>query len=240
MNIKKVIFDLDNTLIDTERIKISLDGFVMGLYGISRDQAEEIYKSARNDRGHVVFNRETYREALQNELNRRKIEYHDGDIERFFDKVNWKNFLLPGAIEILEYCQTKNIEIMLISLGNINWQLEKIRNVGLDHYFNIKSENLILTSREGEGKINALRRVLGEKNKSGEGVVIVNDKPDETYAILREFNSIIALLRRETKDERYRPEIFAGIQDEFSGRIYVGDDLAYLTGAIDQLIQKSI
>lgn len=240
MKIKKIIFDLDNTLIDTERIKISLDGFVMGLYGISRDQAEEIYKSARNDRGHVVFNRETYREILQNELNRKEIEYHDGDVERFFDKVNWKNFLLPGAIEILEYCQNKNMEIMLISLGNINWQLEKIRNVGLDYYFNMKLGNLILTSQEGEGKINALKRVLGENNKNGEGVVIVNDKPDETYVILREFSSIVALLRRETKDERYRPEIFTGMQDEFNGRIFVGDNLTYLTLALDQLIQKLI
>jgi len=236
--VKAIIFDLDNTLIDTERIKIALDSFAIGLYGFTRHEAEEIYKSARNNKGRVVFNRDTYREALQNALARKEVSYHDGDIERFFDKVNWKNFLLPGAIELIEYCQSSGIAIILISLGNIDWQLEKVRNVGLDQYFNSAKGNIILTSQEGEGKIEALKRVLSEDTKSGEGIVIVNDKPDETFKIMREFDGMIALLRQELKDDRYRPEIFVGMQDEFQGRIFVSDNLSDLTIDLDKLIQE--
>ena len=238
MKIQKVIFDLDNTLLDTEKFKIYIDSFLISDFGLSVEEAKEVYVAARDQSNKVVFSQELLKEKLKDKLFSLKREFDEGRFDQRLQSINWKAYLLPGAIDIVECCQQRGVGIALLSLGYSKWQLYKVENSGLGGYFNAVRGNLILTSQPGEGKVEALKKFLGQGCIDGDGIVVVNDKPDETFLIMQEFKKIIALLREEIKDDRYRGEIFDGIRDEFQNRIFVSDRLDVLQIELEKLLSR--
>ena len=49
MAIKAAIFDLDATLIDTERIKKDIIDFIVSGFGLNKKQALEVYKNSKTE-----------------------------------------------------------------------------------------------------------------------------------------------------------------------------------------------
>ena len=246
--IHTVIFDLDNTLIDTEAIKEVFKD-VAEEYGIPREEAWGAYLQAREDKqGNIKLTPETYTVELQEKFPDKGVELSGvyAMIDKRFKKP--EDLLLPGAQELLEMCKKEGLNMYLLSLGIEEWQREKIERADLYKYFNndqVQDEDdsesgegeIIFTERVDEGKLDVLRdRVL--EGGDGSGVVFFNDKPSKREAddILDAFSEIRILLRKDDRDRRYENgEWSSQVVDELKEAY--GERFDY-AGELPQLMEK--
>ncbi|MBU3715168.1 MAG: noncanonical pyrimidine nucleotidase, YjjG family [Ferruginibacter sp.] len=95
---------------------------------------------------------------------------------RFLELLPTKTELFPHAIEILHYLKEKKYTMHLITNGFEKTQWNKIRNAGMDHYFNqvITSEASNSVKPEKEIFEYALLKANAEKNES----IMIGDNLD--------------------------------------------------------------
>jgi len=214
------LFDLDNTLIDTEKNKEHIYNIAIQ-HGYDREVSKEIYKKARFDGQQNTISLERYLQVLQEYLIRDgKTHLPNIATEVAQAMKTDPELLLPGAEEFLKDCQVKKIRMILLSLGVPVWQEEKIQWSGLDKYFSKEKGEVVLTQLEGEGKIEAIKMLFGE-NFDGADVNLFNDKPDETRELLKVFPKMRACVRQEIADARYGEADFVDLQRDFADRIVI-------------------
>lgn len=221
------LFDLDNTLISTDRIKDRLYSLAER-HGYSAAEAKEIYAEARTIGTWNTISLARYAEVLQDHLQRDGKAYHtnlEEEVRTSLEHDN--NLLLPGVEKFLQNCLVKQVRKILLSLGATEWQQEKIRWSGLDKYFSAEHGEIVFTQLEGEGKIEAIKHIFGDEFE-GAGIVLFNDKPDETREILTAFPKMRAQVRRETKDYRYNEADFMRLREDFGDRLEVFEDWSLL------------
>ena len=63
-----------------------------------------------------------------------------------------------------------------------------------------------------------LKEKFGE-DFTGQGVVLFNDKPDETLELLRMFPALEVCIHNEHVDKKYKPEMYQSLQNDFAGRV---------------------
>ena len=142
--------------------------------------------------------------------------------------------LLDGARELLDSVQGA-YEMYLLSLGVESWQMKKFDLCKLETYFD--PEHIMFTPSVVAGKIGKLQEAFGE-NFDGEGIVLFNDKPDETANMLQAFPKLHALVRREVRDERYSEADFEKAHDEFGDRFVWRESLKDLSSVFDTQYQN--
>ena len=218
-----IIFDLDGTLIKTERLKDAFKQIAIDS-GCTSCEADEVYKSARTAKDkegteRLVFSREHFTKVLKEFLAQKNIEVDEIDFSRLESELS-EDILLPGAKELLEEAKKHGIKIILITLGEEVWQQEKLKASGLDKYFYFKDGkkegNVIITDNNEKvkgRKMEALRSNL-DKNITGEGVTFINDKPWETRDIAIEFPEMMCYAVPEHDDERYNLTKFDEAQSQ--------------------------
>lgn len=254
--ITTVVFDLDNTLIDTERIKNHLDR-ASTEQGLSREEAIVIYQSSRDQAGKVIFDLDIY---LRNLKERLKVIGREFNQEMYDEAIrlmqNDPELLLTGTRELLELSAEQGLRIVILSLGVRKWQEQKIGFSGLgrvigniEDRYKIKverkytaDENCLdrgmslgtlsggqdgATEEMATGKKRAMRDIMGS-SFSGMETVLFNDKPDETEELLRIFPHLQAYVRRAIGDVRYKEQDFALLAERFAGRVECSQSLLYL------------
>lgn len=225
MNIKAAIFDLDGTLINTEIIKDILFSFLSSC-GFDKESAYKIYKSARGKDGKSNFTLENLKKEIV--ANVENGEYPN----TVFSDENWNKMikslddlqdklLVEDAKEIISFLLSKKIPVFLLTLGSPEWQKKKIVLSGLDKILCEKNETLdeskkiICTSYEEteKGKIDEIDNILDSINNfDGDGVILFNDKPDETEKIINTYPKMRFFIRREVRDIRYIEKDFERLQ----------------------------
>lgn len=213
---KKIVFDLDNTLIDSEIVKDYLYDLSLA-YGYDLATAKDIYKTARNNsKGNLnLISFESYSDELKRRLLGEGKQF-DANISKKYLKGLKKmkdNILIPGATEILNYCKDREMDMYLLSLGVPDWQKFKIKFTGLNKYFS--KDKIILTQYEGEGKKESLKKMFGD-NFDGSGMVVVNDKPDETFELLNNFPKLSAYQIIFEKEKRYSEKDYEKLCKKFT------------------------
>lgn len=228
-----LLFDLDNTLISTERIKAHLYSIAVR-HGYDKNAARNIYKEARfNGKQNTICYRR-FLQVLKERLfadGKEFIPNVAAEVEEKLKKDS--DLLLPGAEKFLQECQGKKKRKILLSLGVAEWQDEKIKWSGLDKYFSREKGEIVFTQLEGEGKIEAIKILFGE-NFDGMGVTLFNDKPDETRDVLAVFPKMKACVRQEVVDKRYKKEDFAKLLKDFEGRLTIFDEWNSLIEGIEK------
>ena len=223
--VSSVVFDLDNTLINTEKIKEYFYEMAV-VHGYSLYIAKEIYVESRTKGGKVIMSFDQYIKVLRQWLARDGREFKDKEIEEIKGKIySGVDLLIPGAVELLDFCKNKGLKIYLLSLGVPTWQHDKFKMAGLDKYFDEGSE-VVYTDMVGEGKVEAIKRIFNQ-GLDGEEIVLFNDKPDETEYILSVIN-LRAFLRKDSKDDRYTEGDYVDLQSRYSDRLTWSDDLKVL------------
>jgi len=165
---RHLFFDLDHTLWDFEQnsantLRILYDEFQLSDRGIdSFEHFRSIYE------GHNERLWERYRKGfIRREVLRWKRMWHtlldfkigDEKLARamsdiYLNHLPNQGLLLPFAAEVLDYCREKNYQIHLITNGFETTQWQKMRQSGIDHYF-----NAVVTS-EGSNSLKPHREIF--------------------------------------------------------------------------------
>lgn len=159
------ILDLDYTLLDTASFKEALVSALVDC-GVSRKRLDETYSDIVSRPG-VTYD---YDPDLQLELLGDELKCGREEAARRIDDVVGRcgEFMYPGAVEFLKRLRERGIKLVLLTLGNPNWQKRKIRAAGIEGLF-----DAVLASGSPKSEL-----IAGLAPAEGK-LVVVNDNGDE-------------------------------------------------------------
>lgn len=161
----KVYVDFDRTLFDCDRF---LEDFyaIITKYNISK----ELFKECQNQSKRHGFNPYTILNDVEKKINFDKSVYLD--IDELIH--NTSNYLYSDTISFLEYLNSHNYTVIILTKGNRDFQREKIINAHIDKYYS----KLIVTMRhKGLLFLNYLQSVFIDDNpREIESLLIRNPK----------------------------------------------------------------
>ena len=166
-----VIFDLDYTLLDTKAFK---EGIVAAIsaHGPSIEEVREAQEGAmnRNPDGTGYYDPDLHIRLLLHRFVDKRIA--DDAREAIEDVIRHTDeYLYPGAADLLHRLHAKGIKLVLITFGNKQFQMRKVKQSGIDKMF-----DEVIATLEDKGKV--LHKFVGD-----EDVVVVNDNGVETMAM---------------------------------------------------------
>ncbi|MDD4901341.1 MAG: HAD hydrolase-like protein [Patescibacteria group bacterium] len=163
-----IIFDLDYTLLDTARFKKDL------AVVFDRENFSDDYQKYFKMQG-VNFNFAVYLSLLKkfdhlNAAREKELK------EKWLDfKKRSRDYLFPGAVNILKHLKQGGARLLLITFGDKEWQAEKVGCLGLDKYFDR------LSFKE---KDKSEDHLLSEIKNSQERILVVNDNAKEAEGMV--------------------------------------------------------
>jgi FMN phosphatase YigB (HAD superfamily) len=121
-----VLFDVDNTLLDNDRIQADLSDYLMHEHGsVARDRYWQIFEALREELGYVDYLGALERYRLE--------DLHDPRILRL---SNWlieypfADRLYPGALNAVRHAR-RSVPIVILSDGDAVFQPRKVDRAGL-------------------------------------------------------------------------------------------------------------
>ncbi len=221
-----VIFDLDNTLIHTERIKLDVFYAVAQSYGFSVDESKALYQSIRNEKGRVIFSPQTFARELSQRVG---VASESIETQLYSAMRNHtEKFIVDGAVDFVQTVAQSGLEMYIMTLGVHAWQEDKIELIGFGEYFP-KEKRILprLDLDEKDAKVIALQEYFGDRILQEESILI-NDKPTETAELLNAFPHMKALVRWDSEDERYTQSDFETCHEQFEERFLYSQSLREL------------
>jgi FMN phosphatase YigB (HAD superfamily) len=198
VNQKSIVFllDVDNTLLDNDRIKADMARGIEALVGAKRaPRFWELYEKVRAEKDYVDLPTTVQRWADENgdsETGRR--------VEEMLEKFPFTEYLYPRVMETLEYLNTLGTTVIL-SDGDPIFQPLKIRNSRLERA--VHGRVLVYVHKEEK-----LPEVF--KLYPADHYVVVDDKPRILAALERScpttFTTILVLQGKYASDTSYAPE----------------------------------
>jgi phosphoserine phosphatase len=223
-HIKRVVFDFDNTLYQTEKLKAKFYAMAE-IHGYTREDAKEIYNEARILSERIVINLSSYLVVLKQQLQADNLTFLSEEVSEIISNVSNGDGLIPYAKELLKYTKDAGYERYLLSLGVREWQEEKVEQTKIKSYF--ENGNIVYTDKIKSGKIGVLETLFGD-DFTGAGMVVFNDKPNETREMLERFPDLLAFARYEVLDDRFSEINFDVLERDFPGRVFWSEELKEL------------
>lgn len=176
------IIDFDATLFDTYRFAQDRMAALKKI-GISKELYQSTYLLARNHKdGFVAYS--DYRHA-------QFLAQNGFDEDLVFKALaavtaQAPQYLFSDTINFLENLKQQGEELILLSLGDPEFQEIKINGSGIHNYFN----RVFMVDRT---KIKVLEELL--PNISASNIWFINDKVGETLELVKEFKQLKAVLK---------------------------------------------
>lgn len=185
------IIDFDDTLFDTQQFKITMNS-ALASCSVNVDDAEWSYKAARNlPDGQFAYSHARRAEFLATR------GYDAGAIvialENITSPESLQAHVLPGAREFLEAIKTLHQPLILLSVGDPNFQELKVRGTGVEKYF----DRLFMVSEKKEAVIAELIAA-----HSPVEYWLVNDKVDESLHIKNKLPNLKIVLKQSPRIAR--------------------------------------
>ncbi|MBI4778863.1 HAD family hydrolase [Candidatus Falkowbacteria bacterium] len=154
-----IIFDLDYTLLDMERLHDKLADI------FNKEDFRADYKKYFKDAG-VNFDLDKYFGILRDEgrvddLREKNLKL---EVEKLISRID--DYLKVDAENVLKYFKGLGDKLILITFGNKKWQEEKVKNLSIKKYF-----DEIIFEEKDKGRGEYLKSLGG----GGEEILIVND-----------------------------------------------------------------
>ena len=221
--LNRVIFDLDNTLINAENIKAALFQ-ELDTFGISSTQAKTIYENTKKQNAENVFTLDMFvKLTTEAHLSRTQETVSVQKLQKKLKKIA-EHSVVPYSQEILTDCVKKKRDIYLLSSGDQDWQMKKILWTGLAKFFKRSHIMIVAGDNVFQKKCHAIHKIFG-KFFDGSHTLFVNARPDETKVILESFPHIVCFLRYEERNTRFPRETFNALQQSFPKRVLVDTSL---------------
>ena len=120
------LFDVDNTLLDNDRVAQNLRDFLEKEVGGKRSNRYwEIFEELRTELGYA-----DYLGALQNYRVEHPYDTHVLAVSTFLINYPFANRLYPNSLDVLEHCR-KFGKVVILSDGDVVFQPRKIERSGL-------------------------------------------------------------------------------------------------------------
>ncbi len=177
------VIDFDDTLFDTQAFKEARLQAMLGL-GIDEKLFWQTYYEARNNANGVF----TYSDALHAQI-LSQYGFDEKEILQFLHEitVRAKYFLLPGAEEFLSFLRSLGQPIILLSLGDSNYQETKVKQTEITKFF----DRIFMID---DTKENVLREIFTKEPE--EETIFINDKVEETLNLAEKFSKMKIVLRQ--------------------------------------------
>lgn len=162
MNKTVFLFDVDNTLLDNDRVSRDLRAFLEREVGEKRNARYwEIFEELRSELGYA-----DYLGALQRYRVENQYDSHVLAVSTYLVNYHFANRLFPNSLDVLEHCK-KFGEVVILTDGDVVFQPRKIERSGL--FEAVEGKILIYIHKEKE-----LPDV--ERRYPAEKYVLVDDK----------------------------------------------------------------
>jgi FMN phosphatase YigB (HAD superfamily) len=156
------LFDVDNTLLDNDRVVADLMRFMDRELGRERrDDDWQIFEALRAELGYA-----DYLGALQRYRGRHPRDSHVLGVSQFLVNYPFANRLFPESLDVLEHAQAWGPAVIL-SDGDVVFQPRKIERSGL---FDVVGGNILIYVHKEEELADVERRYPAER------YVMVDDK----------------------------------------------------------------
>lgn len=120
------LFDVDNTLLDNDRVTKDLRAFLEKEVGLARcDRYWQIFEELRAELGYA-----DYLGALQRYRVENPYESHLLAVSTYLVNYHFANRLFPNSLDVLEHCK-KFGEVVILTDGDVVFQPRKIERSGL-------------------------------------------------------------------------------------------------------------
>lgn len=162
MNRTVFLFDVDNTLLDNDRVTKDLRAFLEKEVGLARcDRYWQIFEDLRAELGYA-----DYLGALQRYRVENPYESHLLAVSTYLVNYHFANRLFPNSLDVLEHCK-KFGEVVILTDGDVVFQPRKIERSGL---FEAVEGNILIYIHKEFELSDVERRYPAEK------YVLVDDK----------------------------------------------------------------
>ena len=126
MNDTVFLFDVDNTLLDNDRVSKDLRAFLEREVGAERsDRYWEIFEELRRELGYA-----DYLGALQRYRVESPYESHLLAVSTYLINYPFANRLFPNSLDVLEHCKQSG-DVVILTDGDVVFQPRKIERSGL-------------------------------------------------------------------------------------------------------------
>ena len=137
------LFDVDNTLLDNDRVTRDLHAFLEKEVGSERcDDYWRIFEKLRNEIGYA-----DYLGALQRYRVENPYDSHLLAVSTYLVNYHFANRLFPNSLDVLEYCKQFG-KVVILTDGDVVFQPRKIERSGLLEA--VESNILIYIHKEHE------------------------------------------------------------------------------------------
>lgn len=186
-----VIFDLDHTLFDTARFKTDMFSSLQR-YNIPQKVVARAYNDLMNKKGEFLYDYhlEDHLRLLRGTF-RFAVEAGKKRFLKVFSRSH--QYLFPGVTKLLSHLKIRGCELVLLTRGNREFNLRKVRKSGLNKHF----DRVIADHRD---KIWSLARIL-EKHGLAE-TWFIGDSVEELKEASRLYPEVNCVLKlRDDKDQ---------------------------------------
>lgn len=181
----KVFIDFDGTLFNTSDFKVAMFG-IFNKVGLTDDQILPAYQAECLD---YKFSIKSFTERLH-KIGKFNLALTNARVEKLFQSC--PSFLYPDTIEFLEGINKDLYEVNLLTLGDLEFQGEKVMHSGIVKHF----DNLFFTEKQKWES-------LDEYVKDGERFILIDDRSDTIYRVAKRFPKCLALeiIRRSSDND---------------------------------------
>ncbi len=156
------LFDVDNTLLDNDRVTADLRRFLEREVGSERNNRYwEIFEDLRRELGYA-----DYLGALQRYRVENPYESHLLSLSTYLINYPFANRLFPNSLDVLEHCKQHG-QVVILTDGDVVFQPRKIERSGL---FEAVEGNILIYIRKEKELADVERRYPAER------YVLVDDK----------------------------------------------------------------
>ncbi len=165
-----LLFDLDHTILDVEKFKEDKSR----LFGLTKEENEkqghDLFKKhgkGYNPYQHIKFLRDS---------GHIKSDAHAEELTKKFNESikNTDDYLFGESEDTLSYLKNKGYKMILMTFGDLQMQKPKIENSRIKKYF----DEIIYSEKE-----KTENDLLKELATSGEDVLIINDRAEQSLAM---------------------------------------------------------
>ena len=156
------LFDVDNTLLDNDRVTRDLRAFLEKEVGLARcNRYWQIFEDLRAELGYA-----DYLGALQRYRVEHPYDSHLLAVSTYLVNYHFANRLFPNSLDVLEYCKKRG-KVVILTDGDVVFQPRKIERSGL---FEAVEGNILIYIHKEHELHDVERRYPAEK------YVMVDDK----------------------------------------------------------------
>lgn len=137
------LFDVDNTLLDNDRVQADLQCFLEREVGAKRNNRYwEIFEELRKELGYA-----NYLGALQRYRIENPYDSHLLAVSTYLINYPFANRLFPNSLDVLEHCKKRG-RVVILTDGDVVFQPRKIERSGL--FEAVAGDILIYVHKEKE------------------------------------------------------------------------------------------